>query len=418
MFDHENSFVLSEILEDTQPIQVQVAPISKYGGRDKLGWFCLIGAIVFTVATAFVIALPTTPPSAEVDNAENRATTVAVLPTIAVDTVTGQDSFESDLTIVTPLPTISPQEIAGLLSTPPIADTSNPMVIVRDIYDPFTFIPDRPRAEVIEYMAEPGDTIGAIAERFGLKPETIAWSNPRSYIQILQPGNRLNILPIDGIYHSVLIEQTVASVASQYNVDPYVIIDSEYNDLFNTTPETVLMSGTRLVVPGGTGEQIAWTPQVVRVAASGGSGNASSGGQISFSPGDPGSCALVDNPGGGAGWVRPINGYTWIRGYASWHPAADLAVPEGTTVVAANSGRVIFAGWNSFGYGYAVVLAHGPFTTIYAHLSGVSVGCGQDVSAGQVIGATGNTGNSSGPHLHFEVRYNDIPQDPSYVVAL
>ncbi len=62
-------------------------------------------------------------------------------------------------------------------------------------------------------------------------------------------------------------------------------------------------------------------------------------------------------------------------------------------------------------------MAHGPFTTLYGHLDSINVGCGQMVSAGQVIGAIGSTGNSSGPHLHFEIRYNDIPTDPALYLA-
>ena len=89
----------------------------------------------------------------------------------------------------------------------------------------------------------------------------------------------------------------------------------------------------------------------------------------------------------------------------------------GTPVRAANGGTVIFSGWNSFGYGYTIVLAHGPFTTLYGHLSDINVGCGQYVSSGQLIGAVGSSGNSSGPHLHFEIRYNDSPQDPTYTIT-
>ncbi len=418
MFDHENSFVLSEVLEDTQPIKTQDESAEKPSGHDKLGWLCLIGAVLFTLATAILFVMPDTSPSAEVDNGETRSTAVAVIPTLIMETPLANEGTGSGLTTDVLMPTLSPQDASQLLSTPPFTVTLNSIDFTRNVYDPFTFIPDRARTETIQYIAVSGDTMGAIAERFGLRPETLAWSNPRSYIQILQPGNVLNIPPVDGVIYAVLGEETIASIAEQYNVDPYAIIDSEYNNLFGTTPETLLPSGERVVVEGGVGEQIAWSPQVVRVAASGSGGNTRSGGQISFSPGDPGSCGLVDNPGGGSGWVRPINGYTWIRGYASWHPAADLAVREGTTVAAANSGRVIFAGWNTFGYGYTVVVAHGPFTTIYAHLSAISVSCGQDVSAGQVIGASGNSGNSSGPHLHFELRYNDVPQDPTYTVAL
>jgi murein DD-endopeptidase MepM/ murein hydrolase activator NlpD len=128
---------------------------------------------------------------------------------------------------------------------------------------------------------------------------------------------------------------------------------------------------------------------------------------------------LVDNPGGGASWVRPVatGAYQWTRGFTSLHPGVDLAGAVGTPIFAANSGTVIFAGWNSYGYGYAVVLAHGAYTTVYAHLSAVNVGCGQFVNAGQVVGAMGATGNASGPHLHFEIRYNDIPQNPTTAIA-
>jgi murein DD-endopeptidase MepM/ murein hydrolase activator NlpD len=85
--------------------------------------------------------------------------------------------------------------------------------------------------------------------------------------------------------------------------------------------------------------------------------------------------------------------------------------------MAANGGTVIFAGWNSWGYGYTVVLAHGPYTTLYGHLSNIYVGCRQWVDPGTVIAAVGSSGNSSGPHLHFEIRSNDVPQDPTFTLA-
>ena len=384
--------------------------------RRLLGWLFLLGAVLLTIGSAviFFIPMPTVVATPD-ERGDSRAE--GILPTIEASAQFIDGNTLDQPTVIGANATLTTEQIASILSTPVVLPTQDPVVIVRNIYDPFTYIPERPRSSIIEYTAVAGDTIGAIAERFGLKPETVAWSNPRAYIQILQPGNLLNILPVDGVLHTVLVEQTISSVAELYRVDPYTIIDSEYNNLAGASPDTLLTSNTRLIVPGGTGEQISWTPQVIRVAA--GDGQVSSnGGQISFSPGDPGSCGLVDNPGSSGVWVRPLSGYAWVRGYAAWHPAADLSVPEGTSVIAASSGRVIFAGWNSFGYGYAVVLAHGPFTTIYAHLSAVNVRCGQDVSAGQLIGASGNTGNSSGPHLHFEVRYNDTPQDPALTVAL
>jgi murein DD-endopeptidase MepM/ murein hydrolase activator NlpD len=287
--------------------------------------------------------------------------------------------------------------------------------VVRDFYNPFTIIPDRPRNEVIQYEVQSGDTIFRIAERFGLEPESIAWANDRSLLGGLRPGRVINILPVDGAYWTVTEPESVASIAARFQVDPYAIIDSEFNDLFGFTPDTVLPSNSRVVIPGGQAEQIVWNPVVERTGGDGSSGVA----RISFAAGEPGSCGLVDNPGGGGGWIRPVaaGSYQWSQGYSSYHTGVDLAGSVGTPVYAANGGSVIFAGWNSFGYGYAVVLAHGPYTTVYGHLSAINVGCGQFVQAGQVIAAMGSSGQSSGPHLHFEIRYNDIPQDPTYTMS-
>jgi len=133
----------------------------------------------------------------------------------------------------------------------------------------------------------------------------------------------------------------------------------------------------------------------------------------------PGSCGTVQNPGGGAFWGRPMTpgSYTITRGYSGVHTGIDLAAPVGTPVFAANSGVVVFAGWSTFGYGNTVVLAHGPFLTLYGHLSQINVRCAQLVGVGQPIGGVGNTGNSTGPHLHFEIRDGFTPRDPSATVG-
>src|SRR5690606_33134288 len=88
------------------------------------------------------------------------------------------------------------------------------------------------------------------------------------------------------------------------------------------------------------------------------------------------------------------------------HPGIDLSAPEGTPVFATDAGLVIFAGWTGgIGYGNAVLIDHGNgYRSLYAHLSQVSTHCGAKVDQGKLIGLAGDTGNSSGPHLHFEVR--------------
>ena len=265
-----------------------------------------------------------------------------------------------------------------------------------------------------------GETLESIADLYGLQVETLAWSNNYRYIQVIYPGERVTILPVDGVYHKALGGQTIAEIAERFGVEAEAILNSSFNRFASgTTAETPLPSNMRLVVPDGVGEAIVWSPGNVVLEGTVGSGAGQSGSTIAFYGGS-GSCGQVVNPGGGAAWVRPMaaGSYTVTRGYSLIHSGIDLASYPGAPVFAANSGRVIFAGWNNNGYGYLIVLAHGPFLTLYGHLSQVNVGCRQDVSGGQQIGGVGNTGNSSGPHLHFEIRYGpDSPQDPAYTIG-
>jgi murein DD-endopeptidase MepM/ murein hydrolase activator NlpD len=318
-------------------------------------------------------------------------------------------------------PTAGPDVLAALLAEPLQPAPAQPDLIAfdieRDLYNPFTIVPDRPRAEVIAYEVQSGDTIFSIAERFGLNPETIAWSNDRGIILGLQPGRELNILPVDGAYWQVQSEESIQAIADRFRVDPYAIIDSEFNDLFGAMPDTLLPPGVRVVIPGGTGEAIVWTPRVEQrdSASSGGGGG---GSQVIFESGDPGSCGWVDNPPSTGGWTNPVPaGYTWTRGFTSFHTGVDLAAPVGQPVVAAMNGVVVFSGWNTYGYGYAIVISAGPYMTLYGHLSADNVNCGQYVNAGQIIGAVGSTGDSSGPHLHFEIRVNGGAVDPTGTMA-
>jgi murein DD-endopeptidase MepM/ murein hydrolase activator NlpD len=393
---------------------------SGVAGRILAG-MALIGAVLLTGA-AFVLLLTPTPapipaPAQPTDSAQVTIPTITA-PAAQPPTATGP-AVDNGLAIAA-LPTLAPESASALLNQPiaNLAAGNSPVEFVRNTYNPFTIIPDRPRSEVIQYEVQSGDTMFSIAERFALKPETIAWSNDRSIIGGLRPGRQINILPVDGVYYTSPGNETVQQVAERFGVDPYTIIDTEFNDFFGLTPESALSAGAKVVVPGGSAEAISWTARVERTgeqSTSGGGGGGS--GQIVFEPGDPGSCGWTDNPGGSGGWTNPMGGpYNWSRGFTSWHTGVDLAATPGTPVQAALGGTVIFAGWNSYGYGYLIVLAHGPYTTLYGHLSEIYVSCGQYVGPGQVIGGVGSTGDSSGPHLHFEIRSNDVPQDPTYTM--
>jgi murein DD-endopeptidase MepM/ murein hydrolase activator NlpD len=100
-------------------------------------------------------------------------------------------------------------------------------------------------------------------------------------------------------------------------------------------------------------------------------------------------------------------------GAPDFHPGLDIAAETGTPILAADSGRVIIAGWVS-GYGNYIAIDHGRgISTGYGHCSRIDVSVGQDVQRGQVIGAVGSTGHSTGPHVHFEIRVNGRPVDPA-----
>lgn len=110
-----------------------------------------------------------------------------------------------------------------------------------------------------------------------------------------------------------------------------------------------------------------------------------------------------------AGWPAPGP----LTQYFHWyHPAIDIGVPLNTPMVATHSGVVIFAGWRTDGYGNLVIIESGRFITYYAHMTEFAVSQGDIVTQGTVIGWSGSTGNSSGPHIHYEIRIDDVPVNP------
>jgi murein DD-endopeptidase MepM/ murein hydrolase activator NlpD len=379
--------------------------------RQIVGLLSLLGAALFTAATILIMLLPA-------GDDDPVVAPPATSAPIIVPTATVVASLSTDTPMAAPvvvvvddgLPILDPATAAQLLQAPPVdANTTVVGQIKRELYKPFTIIPDRPRNEVIQYTVVQGDTVAEIAERFGLEPETIAWSNPRRLVQVLRPGDVLNIPPVDGVMIiAVGSTKTIADYAQLYKItDPYLVLDSVYNDLAGYVLEQVPPSGTQIFIPGGTGEEVVWTIQVEGDPFSGSSGTSGGGNAatVVFQGSSPGSCgaqAIV----GGTFWSNPVpsGGYTITQGFSSWHKAIDLGGVEGTPIVAANGGRVVFAGWDIYGYGWMVAIVHGPTLTVYAHLQDFNVGCGQDVGSGQMIGWMGNSGNSTGAHLHFEIR--------------
>ena len=111
---------------------------------------------------------------------------------------------------------------------------------------------------------------------------------------------------------------------------------------------------------------------------------------------------------------RPVGGFL-TQGFHPGHNGLDFGVVVGTPVKATMDGKVIYAGPNDQGYGNLVIVENGAYRTYYAHLSSIPVAVGDTVTAESTIGLSGNTGHSTGPHLHYEIRKNNVPIDPTSV---
>jgi murein DD-endopeptidase MepM/ murein hydrolase activator NlpD len=259
-----------------------------------------------------------------------------------------------------------------------------------------TIVPERPRYAIIKHTVARGDSVFAIAKDASIKPDTLLWANydvlndsPDS----IRPGQELNLPPTDGILYEWKDGDTLDKVATQYKAKVDDILNWPGNNIDLTNP--TFKAGQLVMIPGGSREYKQW---LIPTIARGKSGTASVAGS---------SCG--GGPVGSGAFIFPTgNHFTSGNDYYAGHLGIDLAAGEGAPVYAADAGVVTRAdsGYNN-GYGNVVMIDHGNgFVTLYAHLSQINVTVCQGVGAGTVIGAAGNTGNSFGAHLHFEVRQN------------
>jgi hypothetical protein len=308
-----------------------------------------------------------------------------------------------------PKPTKPSSSEAGVDQLPVYDDQGAVDAIPRRVVV-FTDIPSRPRLEVVEYTVSPGDSVFGIALANGLTPETILWSNydvlkdnPHS----LTAGMALKIPPTDGIYYQWQEDDTLDSVAAEFKTDVLDILYWPGNRFDLTKPE--VESGSWIMIPGGQRAFQQWIIPVMPRGVAGVSAGVYGGGAC------PGG---YEGAYGTGGFIWPtVNHYLSGNDYWSGHLAIDIAAAPGETIFAADSGVIVFVGWATGGYGNTVAIDHGNgYQTLYAHLSSVIVGCGQSVIQGQTIGYGGSTGNSTGPHLHFEVRYQGGFVNPWYVL--
>ena len=227
--------------------------------------------------------------------------------------------------------------------------------------------------QVKVHKVRSGETLWDIAHRHGLNIDSLIGANNISNMNSIKPGQEFKILPVKGIIYRVSPGESVGSIARKFNLKAETIMEDN-----NLEDPSKLKIDQKLVLRGAKPE---------------------------FSYQD-----RLDQK-----FMYPIN--TRITSYYGprWgriHEGLDFAAPMGSPIRAVSSGRVVYSGWAT-GYGYVVILEHQKgLRTLYAHNSKLLVSVGESVGKGEVISRSGNTGNSTGPHLHFEVQVNGRPENP------
>jgi murein DD-endopeptidase MepM/ murein hydrolase activator NlpD len=247
------------------------------------------------------------------------------------------------------------------------------------------------------YTVQRGDTLSRIALTYNVTVDGLVAANGLTRPDRIYPGQVLNI-PEGGaaarpypaqtaVSHTVRPGETLSAIALRYGVTVHMLAVA--NGISNPSQ---IYAGMVLSIP----------------SAQAGSNS------VRYASVGSGLCSGVEPTQAGTGYfIRPVRGYVITQRFHVWHSGIDLAVGTGSSVFAADGGTVVYAGWNPVGYGNLIVLDHGNgWRTYYAHLSEVDVTCGEWIPRGSIIGRVGSTGNSTGPHLHFEILRFGVSVNP------
>jgi len=276
-------------------------------------------------------------------------------------------------------PTVQPDSYASDVET-----TTSASVVSSENVVTTTELSDKPRFEIVDYEVAKGDTLGGIADKFGISVDTIKWANSLKTEKLI-PGQMLRIPPVTGIVHKVTPGDTIYSLAKKYKSDAQKIVNFPAND-FSDLDTFALNIGQTLFIPDGVMPEAApvYKPAPVPQFIAG------AGGKFMW----PASGSITQYP-------------------VSYHMAVDIANPAAPPIVAGDAGVVSYAGCLRYGYGCHIIINHADgYQTLYAHMSSFNVSAGQSVGRGQVIGRMGSTGRSTGIHVHFEVRRNGVLLNP------
>ena len=256
-----------------------------------------------------------------------------------------------------------------------------------------TVISRNNRNTTLVYEVKANESIASVARDFGISPDTLRYANKLTG-NGLSAGQKIKIPPVDGIYIAVAKNDTLSTIGRKYRVSVDDI--GKYNALDTSQP---IFAGQEILIPGVVAPKSPSTSTPI------------AGGQASLSRGNVANTISPDAPGQ---FIWPTQTPTRFisQGYRGSHRALDLNRLNGWGIYASAAGSVNITSLR-YGYGNHIDLNHGNgWTTRYAHLSEFRVKDGDYVQQGQLIGIMGSTGRSTGPHLHFEIRFNDNPVNP------
>ncbi|OGC50715.1 hypothetical protein A2716_01610 [candidate division WWE3 bacterium RIFCSPHIGHO2_01_FULL_40_23] len=253
-----------------------------------------------------------------------------------------------------------------------------------------TSLPEGRRSEAIIHEVSGGENLSSIGALYKVSTDALEYVNNISDSDFLKVGQKLVIPPVQGVIYKVKSGDTCDSIGKKFDVPSQAVLDFNYLDSC-----TNLQVGKELVVPD------AKIPEPVII--------------LPTVPGGVTYQRFVDtNPR--SGWCQWPTSVRIISQYFTYyHDGLDIATPWGSwpPIYACAGGTVTRAGWDPWGLGLHVAIDHGNgYQTVYGHLSRLNVSVGKDVDKGDVVGIMGNTGRSTGPHVHFTIKYKGTPQNP------
>jgi murein DD-endopeptidase MepM/ murein hydrolase activator NlpD len=274
---------------------------------------------------------------------------------------------------------------------------------------PLTAQDDKP--VITTYVVKKGDTLSSIASQFSISTNTLLWANDLTKKSVIKEGQKLTILPISGVMYTVAKKDTLSGIAVKFDASVEEIVS--FNDLEDTKTIKV---GMKLIIPNAElplekpvakpVEKVVKAEVKKEVVKEQAPAVAPT---HAIDTDDAKTVVETKTPPDGEAkgyFTMPIPGAVLTQG-AHGYNGVDFGAAVGTPVLAAAAGKVIVAKTAGYGggYGHYIVIEHdNGAQTLYAHLSTLSVAVDDEVTKGQKIALSGNTGRSTGPHLHFEVR--------------